>query len=526
MSVQPIYASVRPATQPAGPHSCLSFLGVLVAVLMGVTGLGTVSAIAHTPVSTTFESSLHYTANVRFSPDQRQLAGGLTLDWTNSTGHSQVELPFRLYPNAPAYQQGGTAVNDVQVNGQPTTTIAGDDPTTLRIVLPKPVHPGQAVRVELAFTTIIPASTTMLANVLHGQPSNGWWLADWLPILAGWEPGSGWYLAEPGALGNPTFADTGTWHLALTLPADYLVIGTGTVASDQHLPSGERLVEIVTPPARDLTLVLLPLTGEAQPAITERGAGDILVRISLPPEWDRPEVAGILLDTVDEFLPHFTRWLGPLPGGELDLTTVTASGYHGIAWSGMIWLNLDALFPANPTSHNFTYLEFVLAHELAHLWVNLTIGSNNNVHNFLSESLASHLAILALNERGDDSGANALTTEVAAPFLALLARGDDGIVDDRSVRPDNLRNGYALIYGKGVLGFEAVRQTIGHAAYIRALQQYAATYRFGVSTPEDLLAIFESVSDHTVTMVWNHWFTEASSTPEDVNTLLHAFPAT
>jgi aminopeptidase N len=76
------------------------------------------------------------------------------------------------------------------------------------------------------------------------------------------------------------------------------------------------------------------------------------------------------------------------------------------------------------------------------------------------------------------------------------------------------------VYGKGALGFDTIRQTIGDDAFFAGLQQYVADHRFEVAQPEDLLAALETASGQDLHELWDHWFhrTEGTQdfTPEDL----------
>jgi aminopeptidase N len=166
----------------------------------------------------------------------------------------------------------------------------------------------------------------------------------------------------------------------------------------------------------------------------------------------------------------------------------------------------------------------VLAHELVHQWIPAVIGSNNNRHNFLSESLASHLALLALGTMRDETQASEyLATDIAAPYLAMLDARGDGVVDDPVASTSATADRVALVYGKGVLGFEAIRQQIGTEAYLRALNAYAEDFRFGVSRPTDLQAAFEEAAGQDLSVPWHTWFSSATTTATDVAEVVEGF---
>ena len=77
-----------------------------------------------------------------------------------------------------------------------------------------------------------------------------------------------------------------------------------------------------------------------------------------------------------------------------------------------------------------------------------------------------------------------------------------------------------LAYGKGALGFLAIRDQIGDAAFRDALAEYADSFRLGIAEPADLLAAFESASGQSLEALWSFWFESANVTRADVEALV------
>jgi hypothetical protein len=500
----------------------ISFAAVLLLVgLLGPVVQVAGAVEAHEPVPV----AGHYEIDVTFAPEDRALNGHLTLEWVNATGQAVDVLPFRLYPASGLYLDGDLRVTNVRVNGSDAESQAVGDGTVLEVSTGDAVEPGARVKVAMDFVTTIPTQSAISVTVLSGSGDDGWWLADWYPILAGWDPGDGWYVEEGTPYGDPTFSDSATYEVALTAPAGLMVVGTGEVVGEE--PVGDRLVRRVmsTAPVREMTLALMPDAADAPVEVTERLVDGVLVRVSLPAGKAVPGLAESMLDIAGETLPHYQAWLGEYPGTDLDLSPVSLSGFGGIAWSGAVWIDIDSFVVAGEvTAGGRDRLRFVLAHELAHQWVPVVVGSNNNRHGFLSEGLANTLAVLAIRESGDVTGAERyLREQVAREYLRLLESGVDGVAD-APVGPDiDMGQRGVLVYGKAAIGFEAIRQAMGQEAFLDALMLYGETFRFGNTVPGDLLAAFEASSGMELDEIWSFWFLEAGCTPEDVHAVLDGF---
>jgi aminopeptidase N len=104
----------------------------------------------------------------------------------------------------------------------------------------------------------------------------------------------------------------------------------------------------------------------------------------------------------------------------------------------------------------------------------------------------------------------------------LLAAGD-AIVDVPLAAGYDATIWSDATYGKGSLGFLAIRDEIGAAAFDRALHDVATRYAWGEMTPDDLRAAFEGASGKDLDALWSHWFDEAAMTHEEIEEIAAAF---
>jgi aminopeptidase N len=95
----------------------------------------------------------------------------------------------------------------------------------------------------------------------------------------------------------------------------------------------------------------------------------------------------------------------------------------------------------------------------------------------------------------------------------LFNQGDE-IVDQPTDSFPTMDSYGVTIYGKGSLGFEAIRTQIGDDAFFGALQAYLLQERFKVAVPDDLLNAFEQASGQDLSALWRHWF-EAAEGSQD-----------
>jgi aminopeptidase N len=132
--------------------------------------------------------------------------------------------------------------------------------------------------------------------------------------------------------------------------------------------------------------------------------------------------------------------------------------------------------------------ETVVAHEVAHLWWGAIVGVDSNDHGFMNEGLATYSAI-EYQGWTEGAGARAAAFEAWAlgPAWALLERGD-AVVDLPARDEQDATTRSWAVYGKATLGFVAIREAIGVAAFEAGLRAYAEEWAFGIAEPADRVA--------------------------------------
>ncbi len=492
----------------------LRLILLLAVVLATVFTIGPVSAQTPAPVPAIAQV---YMVDVAFDPDTATIGGEMQVTWTNTTGEPQETLPFRLYPNAEHYGEGGIAVDSVSVDGNVVEpVIAEDDPTVMEVPLGSAIAPDGSVNVDFLFTTTIPVDSPGSFGMFRGNSVDGSWaLVDWYPIVAAWEPGAGWYLDPPSGGGDPTFVTASAWRVTVAHPDSYVLVGTGDEATSER---GERVTTFDLPVGREFAMVALP-ADQVERASLDAGGTD--VDIALPAANAIPGLAELLESLVVEALPRYAEWFGTPASGQLDITSVPLDGALGISWSGSVWLDLDPITrDGQLDAAEREGLRFVVYHELAHQWVANVVGTNSNDHAFLTEGLANTVAVALIRDTaGPEAAQRALASWVAGPYRAWVNGGSDAIADSPASELDPNAHGF-VVYGKAGLGFEAIRQQIGDDAFREALRILATDDRWKIVAPGDMLAAFERASGEPLDELWRFWFQERGVTVEQIDAII------
>jgi hypothetical protein len=122
--------------------------------------------------------------------------------------------------------------------------------------------------------------------------------------------------------------------------------------------------------------------------------------------------------------------------------------------------------------------EATIAHEVAHQWWAIEVGSDSQRAPFVDESLTNYCAMLYFEDRYGKPTAQKMSEihlRTAYSMGRMLGGADAPVALRTAAYANNLQYG-AIVYGKGALYYEALRNMVGDEVFFRSLRQYAAEY--------------------------------------------------
>jgi hypothetical protein len=459
-----------------------------------------------------------YAMDLKFDPAASTIGGRERLTWVNAFDKPLNDVAFRLYPNAFYYGEGETTVDDVRVAGKAATGSLEVKDTVLRVPLPEAVKPGGSVNLSFRFRTVIPANSEGTYGIFNHDTGHGTWvLADWYPIVAGYEAGTGWRLDEPTAMGDPTFSDAAFYDVSVEAPAGLTLVATGS-AVGTTARGGGTTTRFESGPAREFTLV-----ADDDYQATSTTVDGTTIRAYVNPNTGSEAGAKLALETAAKALHAYSARYGAYPYEELDLVEVDlSSSVLAVSWSGVIFLEgPNLLANSSLVEGDPARLDFTVAHEVGHQWWGAMIGADSNDHTFMVEGLTNALATIYVEDtQGKEAAKQQIQAELADQYLRALARTGDGVVDLPITAARQGPSSGVLDYGKAALGFLAIREAIGDKAFFAALADYAARFSYRNATPDDLKGAFERAAGMDLSDLWRLWFNEAQTTRADVEQVL------
>jgi aminopeptidase N len=346
----------------------------------------------------------------------------------------------------------------------------------------------------LDFAVGIPRDPTT-GYAMFGQADGVTALPDFYPVIPARDE-SGWHIEVAPSYGDETFNPTALYDVSITAPPAQTVVTSGTCREPEagawHCVSG---------PMRDFMLAM-----SADYKVALQTVDGVTVRsFYLPADETGGKRA---LQVASDALKVYSRRFGPYPFAELDVIE-TATRASGIEYPGLVVI-ADRLYQQ---ADEGSYFDFVVAHEVAHQWWYSLVGDDQVNHPWLDESFVGYSVILYYEDTFGKSIANRVLKDVFEDSYQKLVQEKRDQKVDQPVAAFTEQDYGAVVYLKGPLFFKALREAMGDAKFDAFLKTYFNQNRYGIATPERLLAAAESVADKaTVRSIYSKWI-ESATTP-------------
>jgi aminopeptidase N len=437
-----------------------------------------------------------YTINATIDPDARTIAGRERVEYTNRDTATLDRLYFHLYPNLRDFA-GQLDITNLLVDGQVVAVAYEEQGYLLRVDLPQPLAPGATAAVAFDFATRAPRNASESFYGAFNREAGVLALASSYPITA-IVRGGAWDIARirDNNQGDFVNSETALYEVTLTAPADWSLVTTGAVV-DGRLDGGRQTARIVSGPQRDFMISLTQL---------QHLAADVDgTRINSYYRSGHERGGQLALDSAVNSLRAFNARYGRYPLTELDIVEISASTFSGVEYPGVILME-SGLYASGRG------MELTIAHEVGHQWWYSLVGNDVQGAAWIDEALASYSQIVYQEQIHGPEAAERELEVFRRRYRDAAASGRDGVVE----QPTSAfrRNYVALVYGKAVLFFQALREQIGEEAFDRFLHNYYATHRYGYVSGGDLLASAEGACGCELDELYHNWITTV--TPVEV----------
>lgn len=398
----------------------------------------------------------------------------------------------KCFPTGVNY--GDMTVDWVKVEGKDAAFgYVGPDNNAVEVELDEILEPDARVTVELGFTLSL-ASCTHRLGYFEGSVN----LGNFYPTLAVYEKGE-FNLTPYYATGDPFYSTIANYDVNLTFPSEFNIASSGKLVSCKTA-GGVSEAAIHGTAVRDFAIAL---TKEHSKMGRKVGSCQLTYV-----GYDGDENIKDCLDVAAKAVEFYGDAFGEYPYETLEV--VKAPFVHGgMEYPGLVLISDSITEPQD--------IARVIAHEVAHQWWYGVVGNNEITEAWLDESLAEYSSVLFF-EGHKEYGLTyeELTKEAFAGYVvyADIVSAMSGLINTSMLLPVWKYNGdyeYSyMIYVKGVLLFDEVRELVGKRKLEQGLKKYYLTYKFKVATTDGFIHTFTKVAGKGVDKVFDSWLSGAA----------------
>ncbi len=356
----------------------------------------------------------------------------------------------------------------------------------------------------------------------------------WYPSLAV-RQGGRWIDEAPGGVGDVGFSEVSDFSVQLPQSQAFNIVATGEskVKADSLAFSAAGVRDFAILASSDFVSKSQRVEIEGKPIL-----------VSAHVTKAREAKVDAALDIAVHALQIFSKRFGPYPYTEFKVVEgPMRGGAGGMEFSGLVSIasflfddmgkqmeqltaslgmgNIDQMMgqlfpeqaqenaaPANPAADMLggllggqkaimdSLLETTIAHEVAHQWWAMGVGSDAQRAPWVDESLTNYSAILYFEDRYGKAKADEMME------LHLKGAYSTGRMLGGPDAPVNLGTGAyvssvqygAIVYGKGALFYDALRKSVGDELFFASLRDYYARYNGKISPAQGLLDIMKTKS--------------------------------
>jgi len=384
---------------------------------------------------------------------------------------------------------GDLVVENVEVEDKTTSfSIVGEDENALEIKLDKDFEPKDKVCVKIDFSLIL-AECAHRLGYLNGSIN----LGNWFPILAIYEKGE--YNIEPYySTGDPFYSDIANYSVEFTYPNKYTMSSSGTEKSS-CLEGTSKTSCLEALAVRDFAVFL---TEEANKK--SKVVDNITINYV---GYDGDNNVDYLLSVAEKTVCYFNKTFGKYPYKKLDI--VKAPFLHG----GMEYPS--AVIISDSVTQDYDIAK-VIVHEIAHQWWYAVVGNNEIKEAWLDESLAEYSTVLFFAKHKEfDVSYEELISESFANYVLyadIIKSVNKDINTSMLLKVNEYNSEYEysyMIYVRGVLMFDSLRDVIGESKLIKGLKKFYTKYKFSIATTDDFIVSMRKAAGKDIETFMDSW---------------------
>ncbi|HKK07350.1 MAG TPA: M1 family metallopeptidase [Gemmatimonadota bacterium] len=399
--------------------------------------------------------------------------------------------------------------------------------TLMYVPLPDSLMPGDSAVFQVDWHFTIPGADAPRMGMQDPATAQ---IAQWYPQIAVYDDVHGWDTEQYTGTGE-FYLDYGHFRYSVTIPAGYIVGGTGTLENPgdvltaaersalDRAASSDRVVHVL---AKDDFGAGTATRGAPGEALTWRFEADSVrdVAFSFGDHylWDatramvdsaRGRYAAVnvfwrvgapsfdrVADMARSALETHSSLMVPYPWPQL---TETEGVRGGMEYPMTVFVEAyDSLYAEDEVS----------AHEIGHEWFPMLVGSNETRYGWQDEGLNTFDTFFATDAYLPDSMRGEGLRRSQHGYVRFVQGADE---DLQMMSPANAfgvdESGYGVeAYDKPSASLWALRSILGEAAFRKAYRAYIHRWSYRHPTPWDFFRTFDDVTGRDLGWFWGPWF--------------------
>ena len=444
-----------------------------------------------------------YEIDVSLNPTENMLTGTMRVAIVNTSPEPWQHIAFRLYPELDDYK-GNMTIYSALIDGPKLEQPRIVNPdyqannTALLLHLPEFLRPGDQINVRLTWKLdylAFPDVSTVYA--LLGSSQQMISLPLFYPALAVYQPsagvlGGGWWLDQGTIRGDSAFNVASLFVVTATMPADQVPVTSGTLITSTFVSNQRARHVWVTGPSREFLLHASPQFRSA----SAEAYGTRVTSYWLPGQEGMGRAA---LNYGVAALRIYSDLFGPYPYRDMRIAPAPLY-FRGMEYPQVSLLGVE-VYEGQQNA-----LESLLAHEVAHQWWYQLVHNDPVNEPWLDEALAEYSMKLYLEAlRGDDDAGELQLARWDNPVKGMRTEGDATLIN-QAVDDFNSSSLYeTVVYAKGALFYDSIRQTLGDRRFNRFLRDYLANHRYEIVTTADWLGAINELNNPALEVLYEEW---------------------
>jgi len=503
-----------------------------------------------------WQNGADYDIHVRISPRDSLLDGSERVVYHNRSPDTLGIVVFHLYQNlmspwparespaSPEETTHGLVMERLVAQGEPVA-VPGDltgqaaggmapghrgariRSTLMYVPLPHPLAPGDTAVFDVDWHFTIPGS---YAPRMGMQDPGTAQIAQWYPQIAVYDDVHGWDTQQYMGTGE-FYLDYGNFRYSVTLPAGYIVGGTGTLQDPADVLTAKERSALERASKTDGVVHVLT-AGEFGAGTATRGSPgealtwtfeadsvrDVAFSFGDHYQWDATRAlvdsahgryAAVnvfyrqgaprfdqVADMARSALETHSSLMVPYPYPQL---TETEGGSGGMEYPMTVFVG----------AYSGLYREDeVSAHEIGHEWFPMLVGSNETRYGWQDEGLNTFDTFFATDAFLPDSMQGEGLRESQDGYVHFVTRADEDLPMMAPANSFGVADaGYGVeAYDKPSATLWALRSILGDATFRKAYRAYIRRWSYRHPTPYDFFETFDDVTGRDLGWFWGPWF--------------------